>query len=400
MNDTSLTIIKPENLSAIIQSAPSALQDNRASHQRCLQACQQLFQTIQEKGMTDTLDQQAATFIERSRRTLRLMNDRRSAVTKLFDEIRTAYTTVENDIDPTRPGTLPYLLQQQRDQYAALKRREAEQRQREEAARQRREAERNKFLTDIEQAIQRSLDNYLQQALHNLSTLDADITLDNYEQSAQRIIDTPCEFVLPSDFLPNIRHTVVKPDHIAEQWAHQQEQAIIQRVVPTFQAHFTSEVCRHRDEILSHLPSKCRELKAIAEASAEEAKRLQAEKQAREQAEAERRAEEEKKRQQQLQEQQEQQRQQQQVQALFAEQAAIQQYQPRAKVTKKIHLLNAEGILPVLSLWFAREGCNMTPDELQKKFRFAITFCEKLANKEDVTIKDENIEYIEQVKAK
>lgn len=400
MNDTSLTIIRPENLSAIIKSAPTALQDNRTSHQRCQQACQQLLLTIQEKGMTDALDQQAATFIERSRRTLRLMNDRRSPVTKLFDEIRAAYTAVENDIDPTRPGTLPYLLQQQRDQYAARKRREAEQRQREEALRQREEAERAKFITDIEQAIQRSLETHLQNALHNLSAIDAAVTLDNYEETCRKVTDTPCEFVLPSDFLPSVRHTVVKPDHIDDGWARQQEKAIVRRVVPTFQARFTSEVCRRRDEILAHLPSKCRELKAIAEASAEEAKRLQAEKQAREQAEAERRAAEERQRQQLLQQEQDQQRQQQQVQSLFAEQAAIQQYQPKAKVTKKIHLLNAEGILPVLSLWFAREGQSMSPEDLQKKFRFAITFCEKLANKEDVTIKDENIEYVEQVKAK
>ena len=80
--------------------------------------------------------------------------------------------------------------------------------------------------------------------------------------------------------------------------------------------------------------------------------------------------------------------------------AATGAYQPKVDVKRKIQLRRPEGIMPVVALWFAREGSRMTPEELTKKFRFAVTFCEKLANKEGETIADDNVEYVEEVKAK
>ena len=106
MSTTALAIIRPENIATIVKAAPESYNENRQSHDRCIKACKELFDNIQKQGMTDQLDQQAALFIDRSRRTLKAMNTRRSAVTKLFDEVRSAYTTIENDIDPTRPGTI------------------------------------------------------------------------------------------------------------------------------------------------------------------------------------------------------------------------------------------------------------------------------------------------------
>ena len=88
------------------------------------------------------------------------------------------------------------------------------------------------------------------------------------------------------------------------------------------------------------------------------------------------------------------------MQSLFAGQATLQGYTPKTKVTKRINLLNPEGILPIISMWFTNEGCRMTVDDLAKKFKFAITYCEKLANKEGTTIQNESIEYIDEVKAK
>ena len=104
---TQLAIIKPENITTIVQAAPQSYNDNRASHDRCLSACQQLLDTIRQNGMNDELDQKAASFIEKSRRTVKAMNERRSPVTKLFDEVRSAFTAIENDIDPSKLDTIP-----------------------------------------------------------------------------------------------------------------------------------------------------------------------------------------------------------------------------------------------------------------------------------------------------
>ncbi|MDO4527678.1 MAG: hypothetical protein Q4C03_02695, partial [bacterium] len=94
------------------------------------------------------------------------------------------------------------------------------------------------------------------------------------------------------------------------------------------------------------------------------------------------------------------QRQQAEMSSLFAGQAAMQGYQPKAKVSKKIELLNPEGVLAVISMWWSKEGCTLTTDELAKMFKKQITFCEKLANKEEIFIADESVCYIDEVKAK
>ena len=70
------------------------------------------------------------------------------------------------------------------------------------------------------------------------------------------------------------------------------------------------------------------------------------------------------------------------------------------KVSKKIEILNVNGILPIIHMWFSHEGCNLGTDELAKIFKKQITFCEKLANSKDEFIDDKNIKYVDDVKAK
>ena len=398
MNTTALAIIRPENIATIVKAAPESYNENRQSHDRCIKACKELFDNIQKQGMTDQLDQQAALFIDRSRRTLKAMNTRRSAVTMLFDEVRSAYTTIENDIDPTRPGTIPYLLQQQRDQYAARKREEELRRQREEAERQRREAARTKYLTDVEDDLKRKYDDFAKGSLDALSAIDKGITLDNIDDAVMCIKAVSTD--LPDTFTSTLRTTIPLPYGIAATDAATMEQQVLHELLPKLKQQYKFDIESNRNYILDRIPSKRREFEAIDKASAAEKERLEAEKAEREKAEAARRAEEEQRKQEEEQRLAEQRKQQQQMQSLFASQATVQGYAPKTKVTKKINLLNPEGILPIISMWFANEGCKMTVEELAKKFKFAVTYCEKLANKEGTTIKDESIEYIDEVKAK
>ena len=395
---TQLAIIKPENITTIVQAAPQSYNDNRASHDRCLSACQQLLDTIRQNGMNDELDQKAASFIEKSRRTVKAMNERRSPVTKLFDEVRSAFTAIENDIDPSKLDTIPYQLQLLRNQYAAQKRAEAEARKRAEAERQRIAAARAKYSSDVEQDLKIKYEAFASGFISTLNRLDADITLDNFVESEAHIKAVDCN--LPQEFTATLRTTIPLPCGITPQEAAAIEQQVRQTLVPKLQQQFTFDATSNRDYILDRLPSKRRELQSIAQANEQEAARLKAEKEARESAEAAKRAEAEQQKQLEQQKQAEQQKQQLEMQSLFAGQATLQGYTPKTKVTKRINLLNPEGILPIISMWFTNEGCRMTVDDLAKKFKFAITYCEKLANKEGTTIQNESIEYIDEVKAK
>ena len=75
-------------------------------------------------------------------------------------------------------------------------------------------------------------------------------------------------------------------------------------------------------------------------------------------------------------------------------------YAPKTKATKKITLLAPDGILPVISMWWSKEGCTLTTDELAKIFKKQVAFCEKIANKDGELIHDRNVQYSEEIKAK
>ncbi|MEB3372977.1 hypothetical protein SFC43_04775 [Bacteroides sp. CR5/BHMF/2] len=103
-----LAIIKQENIQTIVSAAPQSYNDNKLSCERCISAGQSILNTITANGgMTDEIDKEAALFIEKARKTVRKMNEKRSPVTKLFDDIRREFTVIENAIDPTKVDTIP-----------------------------------------------------------------------------------------------------------------------------------------------------------------------------------------------------------------------------------------------------------------------------------------------------
>ena len=85
---------------------------------------------------------------------------------------------------------------------------------------------------------------------------------------------------------------------------------------------------------------------------------------------------------------------------LFDSAAIAQPQAPKAKVTKKIHITNPKGILPIISMWFLHVGYTLTVEEIEKMFSKQIRFCEQLAVKEEITVADENVTYSDEVKAK
>lgn len=146
---TALTIASSaENVGVIVRETPENYNKNQLSCGRCRMAGEKLLDEIKTKGMSDALDQTIAKYIEKTRRTVKEMNERRAPVTKLFDQVRKEFTALENDIDPTKAGTVPYQAQQYRNQYAAKKREQEEARRRAEEAQRQAEAAKSKYRTD------------------------------------------------------------------------------------------------------------------------------------------------------------------------------------------------------------------------------------------------------------
>lgn len=394
-----LAIIKQENIQTIVSAAPQSYSDNKLSCERCISAGQSILNTITASGgMTDELDKEAALFIEKARKTVKKMNEKRSPVTKLFDDIRREFTVIENAIDPTKADTIPYKLQQYRNQYAAKKRAEEEKRRQEEYKRQQAEQARVKLRQDIEGDFKTQFQTYLNQSINWLTAKDSSVTLENYNTVYSEVKNFSAS--LPSDWLQNL-HTLIRiPGNVSVDELRQIETDTKERLGKQFTEQYTAEIQDNKDFILDRLPSKKANLERIAQADAADAARAKAEMEERQRKEAQEREAERKRREEEEKQKVEMARQQAEMSGLFAEQASMQNYQPKVKVTQKIELLNPEGIMPILSMWWSKEGCTLSVEELSKLFKKQITFCEKLANKDSVYIENESVQYIDDVKAK
>lgn len=393
-----LAIIKQENIQTIVSAAPQSYQDNRLSREKCIEAGQAILNAIMQGGMTDELDQQAAQYIEKARKTVKKMNERRAPVTQLFDTIRKEFTAMENAIDPTKADTIPFQLQQERNKFAAKKRAEEEERRRREYERQQAEAVRSKMKQDIEDDFKQQFLTLVNRDCNALSAIDNAVTLDNYEASFKQVKDYSTE--LPADFLYNL-HTLIRiPAGITVDEIRKAEIETKERLVKQFKEQYEFEVDSTKQYIIDRLPSKKANLERMAQASAEEAARIKAEMEARQRKEAEEQEAERLRKEEEERHKAEMARQQSEMESLFGQQAVVSAgYQPKVKVAQKIKLLNPEGIMAVLSMWWLNEGRTLSVNELSKMFKKQITFCEKLA-KEGTFIADESVEYVEEVKAK
>lgn len=394
-------ILREDNIRLVMQQAPQAWRDNRLSHDRCLASCRALLDTIEAEGMNDELDRQADTYLRKSRNTVRKMNEQRSSVTKLFDEIRTLFTTLENDVDPTRKDSIPYRLQEQRNAYAARKQREAEAARQAELQRQHRQLMLDTYRRDVEADYRQTFNAHLNRKYNQLADLMQAVTLDNFDRQAAQIQAFPDS--LPDDYeqlLPSGIRIPAGMD-VAEATAIRNE--VLAGLLPQFREQYNFEIGENKSAILALLPGKRQELEAIARSSAEEAAKRSEEMKRREAEEAARREQERQRREQEERERQQVQKQQAEMAGLFDQaKAAAPAYQPKTQVRKRIVVTDPRGFLDILNLWWTTEGVTLTVDELTKKFKTQLTLCERLANDKQTPrfIQSNYIQYEDEVKAK
>lgn len=396
-----LTIFEPQSVGTIAQVAPQAYKENTISHDRCIQFGKELLKRVETEGMSDSLDQEIAVFIDRAKKTLKKMNGKRSAVTQIFDTIRSAYTGLENEVDPAKKGTVPAQLQEVRNKYAAKKReeREAELRQRQQE--QARLMAISKYTTDVEEDYTRQYNALVTGTINRLMELDKSLTLDNYAIVADGVKNT--SDALPQEWFNNLRPQVLLPSALSPDEARSIAADVKQKMYQRFTEQYTFEVSATRDDILDRLPSKRKELERMAKANAEEAERIRKAMEERERKEAEQREKERAEREAKEKAAAELAAQKQEMDSLFGEaQLTEMAYQPKTQVKKRINVLNAEGFMPIVGMWWSHYGCTLTVAELEKEFKKQLTFCNKLANDKanPILIQSEHVEYVDDVKAK
>lgn len=394
-------ILREDNVRLVMTQAPQAWRDNQESHDRCLSSCRALLDTIEAEGMTDELDQQAETYIRKSRNTVKKMNENRSSVTKLFDEIRAVFTTLENEVDPAKKGSIPYLLQEQRNAYAAKKQREAEAAREAELQRQRQELMRATYRQDVEADYRQTFNSHLNRKYNQLADLLQSITLENFDVQEKAIRTFPAG--LPDDYAQLLPSGIRIPAGMDAAEAKDIRDEVMAVLLPQFREQYAFDIGENKASILAMLPGKRTELEAMAKLDeAEAARRAEAMKQ-REAEEAAKREQERLRREQEEAAKAQARKQQAEMAGLFDQaKNSAPSYQPKAQVRKRIVVTDPRGFLDILNLWWTAEGVNLTVDELAKKFKTQLTLCEKLANdKQDPSfIQSPYIRYEDEVKAK
>lgn len=403
MADEIMTISQA-NVELVSSSVPQAYRENQVSHDRCIEFGQKILDAIRAQGMTDELDRQAADFIGRARKTVAKMNEKRSPATKLFDQFRKVFTTMENDVDVTKAGSVPYQLQELRNQYAVRRREEEERRRVEEARRQQAEQARRQYRSDCEAEFLDAFNSLVNREINRMTAIFSGITLESLADAERRIRDYSTE--LPEDWDKGLASVVRLPLNVDRQELQSIRGEVRGALMANrFREEYRMNIENTRDEFVQMLPSKKKELERIAaqaQANAAEAARLEAEMKAKEEAEARRREEERAAKEESEHKAAEAKKTAEEMGGLFEAAAAdVQTYTPKTSVKKRINLLNAEGILSIFGKWWADVGSAMAPDELAKMFKKQITYCEGLANSPSpVFVEDESVEYVDEVKAK
>ena len=404
MNETSnnLPILRQENVQMIVQSAPNAYNTNSLSSVRCADFGKNLLDEIERSGMTDELDKRCADYIDKAKRTLKTMNERRAPFTKLFDQIRSEFTGMENSIDPTKKDTVPYKIQQARNTFAAKKREEVERARQEEMRRQQREQAISRYAQDAEDDYRRQFDGKITSDINALTSLNQSLTIENFDEVSKKINNFDVK--LGNEWFQYCQSHAHKPYEISDGEAVQIRQSVLNRLSRQFKEQYASEVGEYRDTIADALPSKKRELERMAKANAEEQARMKAELEAREAAETRRLEEERKRKEEEAMAAKKAQQTANEMDGLFGQAAVATPvgYQSKTAVKKRIVTDSPEGMLAVVSMWWSKEGRFLSMEELCKIFKKQITFCEKLANDKDSPelISSPFVHYEEEVKAK
>lgn len=395
-----LSIVRPENVQMIAQNAPKIYNDNKQRSMRCTDAGSQLLAEIKEKGMSDDLDQRCAAYLDKSRKTVKLMNEQRSSITKMFDQIRTEFTSMENAIDPAKAGNVPYQIQACRNQFAAKKREEEEKRRREEAMKLQKQQALIKYEIDVEEDFKQQFNRYITQRINELTTLNASLTLENFDTQSVKIVDYPT--TMPADLFNHLTLSVLVPQIVSGE-AAKIRAGVQSRLLARFNEQYTTEIGDYKDTIVDAFSSKHAELERMAKANAEEQERMRKELAAKEAAEAARLEEQRKRKEEEEKAAKQLQAQAQEVGNLFdSASVSTPAYTPKTSVKKRIVALDAEGIINIVSFWWSKEGQFMDVDNLTKMFKKQITAVEKYANDKANAefINSPHVRYEDEVKAK
>jgi len=393
-------------LPAIAANAPAILAKNTNFVNRGITKGQGLLDTIESIGggaqMDPDLDEACNTYLLEVKKAIEIMNAGRSPITKMLTAISKEFTRLENALDKAAAGTVPYKIQEARNELARAV--AAEQRRKEQELLNKQKADKEKI--DIVAAVELKVRTRFNEILFTGKKMFNDIfngmTLDTVTDVTDRINNIP-------DIYHQSKFNEINAGVTAIYVPATELASLIydtrSKLYPECSKAFTEEMTALRHGLLDMIPARIAELKEIAAAGKKEKERLQKEAELRQrQAEIDMEAENQRKA----------------NEALMAEQqtkdigaaqinfekdvAQADIFSSGTQAVKKSYILqvfSAVGWQTVAALWFKHFAKATTLEKLEKKTLGAMKAdIEKLAfNGGEMLAPSPHYEYQEDVKA-
>jgi len=405
--DLSVAIIK--RAPAVFAEAPAILEKAKKSSSAAIMAAQALLDRMLAEGtLNSELDQEANNLLVKIGKTVVRMKEDRGPVTQIFDEFKSFFTAEENRLDIKKAGTLPALIQEQRNKYAAeLQARE----------KQRIEAEKRKtqILTQradlaewINKMISHLLNTSLAERIKALQKAFDEITLENFSVKYAGIQALNTAF--PKEKLA----AVIRYDIPRMNFPHLDDTAIntVQTEAHTaydfnqFYITYSDGIAALKDKFLEQRTGLKQELETMAAAAKAndqaENDRLEEMRQARIKAENQRLADEQAARQKAEDLKQEQAAAAAKATLLFesvAEQAEVVTDAPETRTGFEIQVVNNVGWTEIFQFFYLRNSALSIEDMGKKTLNQMKKFAEDMAKKDGEKITSKHLVYKETVKA-
>lgn len=400
-----LAKINPESMAETVQQLPDITAWIQRNHDKGLAKGQSLLDTIESNGGSIDAEMYAeiGTFIENAKKARKMMNEKRAPITQLMDSYRSVFTSLENDMDPTKPGTIPAMLQQKRNEYAAEVQRKAQEEQRRRQAESMRTQALEGYKTKVLEEWSGRVNWLCEQCGVAIKKQFDALTLQNYE-GVRDYIETFKERLPMSQLIWNLQteSRVPRPSEIPEEFnLAEVRMQVYTANCKTMEDRFAEVAKKTKQTYLDMMPAKKEQLE-LAAFDEEAAKAREAEIKAHEQAEAEKMRQAQEQADVKMKQEAEMKSQQAVANSLFGdmEQASLAPV-VKTKTKKVMKITSPEGFLPLLTYWWSNEGCHQSVEDLTKTFKKMITYAEKAANgKNQEFVQGDGITWEDEVTAK
>lgn len=396
--EQSTSLIKADDFKQIMQSAPEALQLNQQLVEKAVAAGDKLL-VIAAERMDDDVDAQCNDYLVKLRDRYQLMNDRRSPLTKMMDEIRSVFTDLEKKISPKEKESIYAKVQKVRDDYAKKKREEQLEKERLAQVKLATDKEKIDVKASLETALSSYFNNHVQEIKSLMYREFEALTLENFAANSQKF-KTPVKAYSNDHFnrftyTPQVRY--IKSEDVA---AIRYE--VMNGKLDEYNKSFSDQVSAYKQELADKLHSKFLELEKLRDADKAEKKRLNDEAKKREEAEALRLAAEQAAADTKAEETAKATAAAETTNVTFENQMSLMPEESTTQVREgvKIEVLHPSGYLLIVSFYFQNGFEGKTVEELGKRtLAQMVAFAEKSAMKDDKKrIESQYIKYSETFK--